>query len=113
MEYKFKPKDEYIEGYILVKIPSFMERMKILQKAGVSDLDQNVSKMFEILEACSKNFIEINIEIDGNKCHDLDSLTSYEGGLQTVFEALGVIIGGVPNEKKRQALLKMEKKRAG
>jgi hypothetical protein len=102
-EYTYTPQISGIKGSLLLKVPSYVERLKIIKEQGIGltdanniDID-NVIKMFELAQ---KYILKVDIEMGKEKIKDLEELGMYQKGVEVINGAVGILAGGIPSEGK-------------
>lgn len=102
-EYKLEPKTKGVSGHVLLSLPSYLERLKMLKEAGVNQGEVSASEMDTVIVLMEKipQFVkEIKVTIDGDKIESFDDLGMYQLGTQVINEIMGVLAGGIPAKGK-------------
>lgn len=99
-EYLFKPDSEHVKGEILIKVPSFSERLKIAKEAGIkSGEEPDLDKIADMYDSMGKYVLKVDCKVDGEKVTSLDELGMYQEGVVILTEAISILAGGIPSPK--------------
>ena len=100
-EFKFLPKVDGVTGHVLLKVPGYMERMKIAQKAGISSEGNiDIDKVMALMGEMQKYILSVDIKVGTEKCTDIEDLGMYQAGVECINACVAVLSGGIPTPKK-------------
>ena len=103
LEYRFEPKSvEGMTGHVIVLVPSVKQRLLLSKEvAAKSDSETgDIDRIINIFDKVPQYIKEIDLDINGMKFKDLDSLGYYDFGMTVCVEIAKTILDGIQLGKK-------------
>lgn len=103
-EFKFVPKNEVFEGFVTVRVPKYMDRLKLLKECNFSfgangevnagsGQFESIEKMVSVVEK-HVSAVEIVVKSTQEAIKSLDDLSYTAEGSELINELANLILGG-------------------
>lgn len=102
---KYCPKGEVFEGYVMIRMPKFKERLALIKGLGISTdekgevgmNDDSLEKAAQLVGIAHEHVESVQLKHveSGIEFSSMDDLDMYEEGTQLIQEIAGMVINGV------------------
>lgn len=91
---------EGVDGIVLIKVPNYVERLKIMDAQGLkAGGETDIKAIIKIVETCSKYIVKVEAKIDGQVIDSFDELGMFQKGVTIINHIFSVLAGGIPSKK--------------
>jgi hypothetical protein len=90
-----------VDGYVLIKVPNYVERLKMMEAQGLSGSADgtNLKTIIKVVETCNKFIVNVDCSIDGEKITSFEDLGVFQKGCIVINHIFSILAGGIPSKK--------------
>ena len=93
-------KIQSMKGTVIVQVPNYVERLKLMEQAGLSKMDsKDFGAVIKIVELAQKHAISVDVEADGEKINNFEDLGIFQEGVAVINYIFSILVGGIPLKK--------------
>lgn len=113
LEHKYDIKEDGFDGYVKIKVPSYRDRMKMMQEMNLKISANGELEQGNIIESLDKLYVvladhvsEVKVKYGEHNFEDLDELGSYQEGTAVINELTQVLMSGLSLSGKSKKVSK-------
>lgn len=89
-----------VDGSLIVKVPNYIERLKLLDEQGISGKQEDgLKSAIKIVELAGKYVIKTDAVIDGEEIKSFEDLGIFEQGVKIINHVFSILANGIPAKK--------------